>query len=219
MQTVFNILSSKIIKVVFGGAMIAGAAILFFLGDISLFPFIAAGLGLLVMLLGLANVNNLVFYILTLSLNYLLISSYYESFIKSYRLSITVPADSSQFYFITSNKNLKWTDVFLTWLTPNEIKIGFLNNKPTALLNRGIPNNLRIDHKNLYNKGYTLSIIKERTRDYEHIVLLPLNKGRINLIKGNLGDFYYYQVKRRNYSLNEKIIERKLDSINRYGIY
>lgn len=218
MRTVFNILSSKAFKIVFGGMMIAVAATFVFLGDITILPFLAAGLGVFTILLALVNVNNLLFYVLTLFLSYVLASTYYEVLIKRYRLTITLPPNSVQFYFIASNKSLQWSDIFLTWLTPNEI-IVTLDKKTTTFLKRGIPNNLRINHKDLYNKGYTLSIIKEVDRNYEYIVLLPIVEGTINLTKGSLGNMYYHKVKKLNYSLKEEAIKRKLDSLKNHGIY
>ncbi len=185
---------------------------LILLGDTFTYaPYIFMLFGIFVIIITKYNVKPTQLLVVSIFIMYFITSFYYEAIIKSYDFKITVPQNQNKFYFIASNYYLKWGDYLLTWFKPKTININLVDDK-VLYLNRGMPNSIFYDRVPIAKQGYIIS--NEVRGDYEFIVLLPF--------KNRKQDFSYQEVRKLtdsiyNMILNKKLMEYKLDSIEKNG--
>lgn len=185
---------------------------LILLGDIFTYgPYFFMLLGIFVIIITKYNVKPTQLLVVSIFIMYFFTSFYYEAIIKSYDFKITVPQNQNKFYFIASNNYFKWGDYLLTWFKPKTININLVDDK-VLYLNRGMPNSIFYDRVPIAKQGYTIS--NEVRGNYEFIVLVPF--------KIRKQHFSYTEAEKltnsnNNSISNKKIIEYKLDSIEKNG--
>jgi hypothetical protein len=181
------------------------------------FPYVFMFSGILICFASYHLKESKYFYLFVLILYYLPSSLYNETMIKRYNVEITLPPHKNRFYFIASNNWLKWKDCLLTWFKSEEIRVSF-NEETVVYLNRSIPYNYWDNSDSLFSRGYTsLTVIGNKKNDY--IVLIPIANREFYLNKIDFKYSYRHQVQSLNSRLFEKLIEYKIDSIEKDGIH
>mgnify|MGYP000252819155 CR=1 FL=1 len=185
------------------------------LGDtFTLFPSWLILTGIFFMILTALKVNpSLLLILLFITVYYLF--SINREVVKRYQCDITVTPHQNKFYFIASNSNLKWIDYLFTWFTSKRIEINIIGDK-VYYLNRGLPNSINYNTAFIANQGYTIS--QHIRGNYYFLVLVPLKISKEDIITNEKKDRLYTMTdSNNNLKLNRKLIEYKLDSIEKNG--
>lgn len=217
--------AQKSVKIFLSLLLIVGGVAYGFFDTFTYLPYIfilcglvAISLPRLFKFLFFAKLNSRSFYIVLFLLYYMPFSFQHEVY-KKYYLKIILPEKQINTYFVASNTSLKWYDLFLTWFYPTEIEVDF-RKKTIVNLHRGLPNHLNLNDKEIYEKGYSSSIINGKEGKYHYVVLMPLNNNipksekEKNFDKYNI-DGFYGSLNINDAELNREERQRKVDSLEK----
>jgi len=206
----------KRISLFIGVTLIIMGISLILLGDTFTYaPYLFMISGIFIIIFTRYNINSDQLLIVSFFIMYFIISFFFEVIVKSYQFKIKVPQHQNKFYFIAANNYLKWGDYFFTFFKPKIININLTDDK-VYYLSRGLPNNIDFDVDFIAKQGYTIS--KNYRGNYKFIILTPLKINVENLIYNESKYMLYNKIDSNN-KLNKKLIEYKLDSIEKNGFY